>query len=74
MIKIKSSKGKGSFIIKGERFETANEAVNIAVHLVEHFEAIDKALGAAVRKTIIDALEGRAQPKGEQGEETEAEE
>lgn len=69
MIKIKSSKGKGSFIIKGERFETANEAVNIAVHLVEHFEAIDKALGAAVRKTIIDALDGSLRPK----EETEAE-
>ena len=73
MIKIKVNKGKANLVIKGERFETANEAVNVAVSLVEHFGEIDKALGEAIRKTIIGALDGSVQPAGEQKEETEAE-
>lgn len=69
MIKIKINKGRAKTLVKGERFETANEAVNVAVSLVEHFESFDKALGEAVRKTIIGALDGSIQP----GKEAEAE-
>ena len=58
MIKVKVNKGKARITVKGERFETANEAVNIAVGMAEHFEKIDPAMGYAIRKTIIDALSG----------------
>lgn len=69
MIKIKVNKGKAHLMVKGERFETANEAVNVAISLVEHFESFDEALGKAMRKTIISALDGSIQP----GKEAEAE-
>ena len=70
MIKIKVCKGRTQIQMKGEKFEVANEAVNIAVGLVQRFSEIDKPLGDALRKTIIGALDGSVQPK----EETEAEE
>lgn len=65
--------GKTNCKMKGDRFEVANEAVNIAVSLVNSISGVDVALGDLVRKTIIDALEGRAQPIEETKEETEEE-
>lgn len=69
MIKIKTNKGKTQLTMKGEKFEVANEAVNIAVNLVERLGDIDEVLGAATKKTIIGVFEGRVQPKEEAEEE-----
>lgn len=56
MIKIKVHNRKMRLTVKGERFETANEAVNVAISLADHFEEIDPALGHAIRKTIVDEM------------------
>lgn len=66
MIKIVSKTGRKTHCkMSGNRFEVANEAVNIAVTLVNAIGDADAALGEAVRKTIIGALEGRVQPREE---------
>jgi hypothetical protein len=74
MIKIISKVGKKTNCkMRGSRFDVANEAINVSVTLVNAISDVDAVLGDLVRRKIVDALEGRAKPIGEQKEETEAE-
>lgn len=58
MIKIKSVTGrKTECKIKGTRFDTANEAINVAVSLVKAFMRADAVIGDTVRTAIIAELE-----------------
>lgn len=65
MIKIKIRKGEFDIELKGETLEVANEAVDVAIAVVDHFERVDFGTAQIVRETMIKELEKRARRREE---------